>query len=171
MKARTIAALSLAFVMAPRVIGADVVWPALYFEGSLLVWWVIAAGLVMEFPFYYLTADRTFPRSLFALMICNLISTLAGILLIPLLGILWEFFPGLLLYRVFNLGTFNPITYGATFLLAVAANSFIEVLCLKKIYTITFTKKKYAFIVTANLLSVGLALIPVFQKYGNVFRR
>jgi hypothetical protein len=35
---------------------------------------------------------------------------LLGIVLIPFAGILWEFFPGIVIYSVFKIGTFIPQT-------------------------------------------------------------
>ncbi len=159
------------FLLNPHTSFCDVVWPALYFEGSLLTWWVIALGLVIELPFYYFTVNKILIKSLHAVLISNAISAVIGIVLIPLLGIIWEIFPGIIMYKFFNIGTFNPVTYIATFFLAIVSNAIIEFLALRGIYKITFVRKKCLLIFMANLLSVSIALIPVFSKYGNIFMK
>ena len=58
-------------------------------------------------------------------VVMNAVSTGAGIVLISALGFAWEFFPGLVLYKVFNVGTFNPGTWAATFVMAVLATTAI----------------------------------------------
>ena len=110
----------------PTVAYADVVWPALYLEIRLLSWWAIAVGLVIEFLFVRWLFSLAAKRAAIATFSANLASTIAGILLIPLGGILWEFFPGALYMKALNWGTFNPITWAGTFILASVINALIE---------------------------------------------
>jgi hypothetical protein len=49
----------------------------------------------------------------------NTVSSIAGVILIPVSGIIWELFADLTIYNVLHLGTFNPIGWAATFALAV----------------------------------------------------
>ncbi len=38
----------------------------------------------------------------------NTVSAGVGIIVIPVLGLVWEIFPGIALYKFFNIGTLNP---------------------------------------------------------------
>jgi len=149
----------------------DMVWPALYFEEiGILTWWVIALGLILEFPFYYFI-NKNLKKSILTNLISNIISAVAGIIMIPLFGILWEVFPGSIMYKFFNIGTFNPITYVATFFIAVFTNVLLESIALNTIFKIKYSKQMFILLSIANLISVTIALIPIFNKYGNVFKK
>lgn len=123
---------SLLFLAGPA--HADVVWPALYLEARLFSWWAIIAGLAAEYVFVRLFFADGARQALAADLVMNLVSTLCGVVLIPLAGIAWEVFPGLVLYRLFNVGTFNPGTWTATFILAVLINAALESLVLKRVF-------------------------------------
>ncbi|MEW6563351.1 MAG: hypothetical protein AB1400_09000 [Pseudomonadota bacterium] len=90
---------------------ADVVWPALYLETRLFSWWAIGLGLMAEFFFIWKVFSLSPKQALLADIAANTASALLGVLLIPLAGIVWEVFPGLAFYHLFNMGTFNPITW------------------------------------------------------------
>ncbi len=95
-------------------------------------------------------------------MTANALSTVIGIILIPVLGVGWEIFPGSVMYKMLNIGTFNPITWTATLILATLANGVIESLSYKFIFKENITKKIFWLICLANLASVGIALATVF---------
>ena len=92
----------------------------------------------------------------------NLISALVGVLLIPIAGIVWEVFPGLVLYSQFSMGTFNPLTWVATFVLAVLITTFIEGLVVERLFRKTRTTKLYLMIGLGNALSVGVAFATLY---------
>jgi hypothetical protein len=106
---------------------ADMVWPALILEQRILSVLPIAAGLAVEWLVLW-RADfgLSWKRAAVVDLAMNTVSTGAGIVTIPVLGFLWEIFPGLVIYKLFNIGTFNPGTWLATFVMAVLATTSIE---------------------------------------------
>ena len=89
---------SLEFVnpsMAP--IGTAAVWPALLLEGRILTWWAILVGLVVEYFFVRNITELSWSRAALADVAMNAATSVIGILLIPISGIAWEIFPGILL--------------------------------------------------------------------------
>jgi len=136
---------------------ADVVWPALYLEMRLFSWWAIGLGLIVEFFFIWKVFSLPLKRALMADIAANTASALLGVVLIPLAGIAWEVFPGLAFYHFLNVGTFNPITWSATFIFACLINALLESYVLKYFFKLPFTKKTFFWLVLANVVSVGVA--------------
>ena len=91
----------------------------------------------------------------------NLASALLGGVLIALAGVAWEIFPGLLLYKRWNLGTFNPITWWATFVMAVIINSVVEAQVLKRRFGVMRWRRAAAVLLVANSFSVAAAAIAM----------
>lgn len=147
----------------PSVASANVVWPALELTGSLLWWWPIAVGLVVEFAFIKWLFPISFIKAVIAVISANITSTIAGIILIPLAGIVWELFPGSIIYWVFGWGTFNPVGWAATLFLACFVNGFIERFVYIKWFVPVFKIKSMGFLwlLIANSVSVGIA----YQSY------
>ena len=141
---------------------ADVVWPALFLESRLFSWWAIGLGLVVELFFVRWLTALDWRKSIIANLTMNAASSLLGIVLIPLMGIVWEFVPGIVLYRVFDVGTFNPGTWVATFLMAVFINAGLESLVLRLIFKQKVGKRVFWWLSIANSLSVGLAFGSIF---------
>ena len=142
---------------------ANVVWPALYLETRLLSWWAIAIGLLVEY-FYYLKVLKFNKRqALKANLFANLVSAVLGIVLIPALGIAWELFPASVYQFIFDWGTFNPITWIASFCIAAVFNALIEGFVIKKFFysAFTFRGKTFYMLVMFNAVSVGAALISL----------
>lgn len=148
----------LAFAVVPTIARADVIWPAAILEERILTWWAIAAGLLAEWPIVRFITGTSWGRSFGINVLMNLASTAVGVLLIPLLGIAWEVFPGLVLYRAFNVGTFNPGTWIATVFLATFANALLEGLVLRFAFKVKFTTRVFWLLSGANLVSVGVAV-------------
>ena len=96
----------------------------------------------------------------------NAVSAVAGIILIPLAGVAWELFPGSAINWAFSWGTFNPITWGATFVLGCLVNGLLEGAVYKKWFYPQFRFKSRAFLwlLVANSLSVGAAFISLWLK-------
>lgn len=138
---------------------ANVVWPALYLETRMFSWWAISIGLVVEYLFVRKLLKVTPQKAVLATIAANTASAVLGILLIPLAGIAWEVFPGLLLYHALNMGTFNPVTWCATFLIACAVNVALEGLVYKKVFKFNFLFQSRIFLwfMLANAASVGVA--------------
>lgn len=141
---------------------ADVVWPALYLEDRLVTWWAIILGLIVEYFFVRKLFGFGVKKAILADIFMNLASTLLGIVLIPLAGIIWEFFPGEALYRIFNVGTFNPGTWAMTFFFAVVISTVIESLVIRWGFKTRVGKKGFWGLFLANTISTAVAFISVF---------
>lgn len=72
-------------------------------------------------------------------------------------GSAWEIFPGLLFYRALNWGTFNPLTWLATFLLAVFITTYIEAYIYRRGFKLQVRRREFRLVFLANALSVGIA--------------
>ncbi len=141
---------------------ADVVWPALFLETRLFSWWAIAVGLVAEYLFVRWLFQLPIRRAALATFVANGISSIAGILLIPLAGFIWEFFPGSIYMGILKWGTFNPVTWAATFILACLINTAIEASVYKRNYKLLVRRREFWFIFVANAVSVGIAFATLF---------
>ena len=146
----------------PATASANVVWPALYLETRLVTWWAIGLGLIIELIFLALWFDFTLKKAIVADVTMNVVSTLLGIILVPLSGILWELIFGIAFYKILGVGTFNPITWTATFILAVTVNATLEKYALEKAFRVDFDKRRFYLLATANSLSVGVAFLSMY---------
>ncbi len=156
--------LLIAMLLVPLPASADVVWPALYLETRLFSWWAIGLGLVVEFFFIWKVFALPPKRALIADLAANTASALLGALLIPLAGVAWEVFPGLAFYHLLNWGTFNPVTWGATFVFACLINAWLESYVLKRFFKLPFTRKTFLWLTLANAASVGIAFGSLWWK-------
>ena len=141
---------------------ADIVWPALVLVGHLMAWPIIAVGLLIEAAFVYYIYRASMRDTLVMTIGINLMSTAFGIVLIPLLGAIWELITGRAVYFLFHFGTFNLINWFATFILATISNTVIEIWGLKKIFKRPVTKRIFGLIFFANSISVALAIISIY---------
>jgi hypothetical protein len=94
----------------------------------------------------------------------NVISTLVGIIAIPLTGILGE----IIFFRIdeiFKIGSFHISHWILDFILTVLCNTIIEGLSLKLIFKKTF-KKIFLWLFCANIISV---LICALKISGNIY--
>jgi hypothetical protein len=144
---------------------SDMVWPALLLEGRILTWWAILAGLIVEYFFVRRITDLSLSRAALADIAMNAGSALLGILLIPIAGIIWEIFPGILLYKIFHIGTFNPGTWVATILMAAAINTFIERYVLRKFFKQQVAGRRgFWLLFVGNVISITLAFASIIYK-------
>jgi len=146
------------------IVVANVVWPALFLEMRLLSWWIILIGLAVELPFVRLLTGFDWQRAAIADLAMNAASTIIGILLIPIFGLAWEYAADFTLYRYWKVGTFNPVAWVATLVLAVTLNAIIEQSVLRWGFRQRLGARGFAWLSVANGLSVGLALWSVFQN-------
>lgn len=141
---------------------ADVVWPALFLETRLFSVWPIIIGLIIEYLFLRQFFMLSIKRAVIADVLINAASSILGIVLIPIAGIVWEFFPGIILYKAFNIGTFNPGTWSATCLMATAINAAIESMALSKFFKCKIGKRGFWILFLANAISVGIAMVSLY---------
>jgi hypothetical protein len=163
MKCRTIAILlTILTLLVASPAYADLVWPALYLVSRMVTWWSIALGLIVEYLFVRRLTQFGVVKSILVDLSMNAASCLLGIILIPLLGVGWEFFPGIVLYKLFNIGTFNPGTWTATFLIAVFVNAFLENAVINKGFKKKLGWLGFWWLSLANGASVGIAFISLW---------
>ncbi len=136
---------------------ANIVWPALFLTQRILTWWAIGLALPIEYLAVREITKITPIKAILVTLFMNLVSCLLGIILIPLVGIIWEFFPGIVLYKVFSMGTFNPLTWIANLFLAGLINTGIEGRVVRHFSKNSLTRKDYIFLFFANLMTVGVA--------------
>jgi hypothetical protein len=151
-----------AFVFIALPATADMVWPALYLETRIFTWWTIGVGLLVEFFFVRRLFDLNVRKAAIATATANAVSAVLGVPLIPIAGIIWELFPGSLYMGPLNWGTFNPITWGATFLLACFVTSVIEALVYKHGFKYRVSRRTFGWLILANSISVGVAFASLF---------
>jgi hypothetical protein len=156
--------LALLILLTPGVAYANMVWPALYLETRLFSWWAITVGLVIEYLFIRRLFNLAPKRAAIATFTANAASAVAGVIFIPVSGIVWELFPGSLYMWAFGWGTFNPLTWGGTVFLACLINAFIESVIYRKVFKVSLVIKSKAFLwlVVANAFSVGVALASMW---------
>ncbi len=141
---------------------ADVVWPALFLEVRLLSVPAIIGGLVIEWIFYFYGLRLSWKKSAIVDIAINAASTLVGIIAIPIAGIVWEFFPGLLLNKIFIAGTFNPVTWAGTYAIAVFITTSIEIYAAKRIFNLISSRTDMLVVLGANAASVGIVFGSLF---------
>lgn len=161
---RTVAAtlIAAAALLAPTAASANLIWPAAFVEGRLLSVPVIAAGLAVEIGVLRFGFGLGWGRAAIAAIVVNLISAAIGLVAIPLLGVAWEIFPGMLLSRLFDIHTFHPITWAATFVFALVVTTIIEVLALRWIFRLEATRPRWGLWLGANAASVASAFLSFF---------
>jgi hypothetical protein len=135
----------------------DVVWPALYLSQLLLTWYVIVAGLALEYWFIKKVTTLNWWEAIIADCAVNAVSTLFGIILIPISGLLWEVSAGGVINWLFDTGTFNIGSWIATVLLAAVVNAGIETAVLVFGFKQKWQRRLGLWMLFANALSVGLA--------------
>ncbi|MDR2425486.1 MAG: hypothetical protein LBD59_12360 [Prevotellaceae bacterium] len=134
---------------------ANVIWPSLYIISGMMSWWIIAAGLIIEFIFIKIFTKDSYIKSVIMDITINTISSLVGIVVIPLTGILIE-----LIYILFDIGGWNILHWILGYLFTVFCNAAIESLALtlifKKIY-----KKVFWWMFCANIFSVIMCILKI----------
>ncbi len=143
---------------------ADVVWPSLFLGDSLLTWWIILAGLVVEFFFILWLTSGTPVRAALMAVTVNIVSAAIGIVGIPLSGLLWELLATITILPLFEWGTFNPVTWFVSCLLAAMLNTVVEVGSLRLIFKVRWTKRLFWWLALANMITVGMAMATIMMR-------
>jgi hypothetical protein len=142
---------------------ADMVWPALVLESRLLSVAPIAAGLAVEWLVLYFGGfGLSWKKATVVDVVMNAASSIIGIFFLPILGFIWEFFPGALVYKVLHTGTFNPITWIATFFLSVGGSTLIEAGVVRWAFKIPLGLKRFGMLSLANFVSTAIAFVSLW---------
>ncbi|MCR4663485.1 MAG: hypothetical protein K5622_06345 [Endomicrobiaceae bacterium] len=147
-------------IFASLPVHADVVWPSLYIAKGMLSIKVILLGLFVELLFvkYFTKAD--WKKASIVTFLMNLITTLIGIMFIPLSGLGSEFVFDFIFhaYDKFGIGTFHWSHWLTSYLLVIFINTFMEGLFIKLTLKIKLTKT-FWWLLTANSISVFICFL------------
>jgi hypothetical protein len=157
-------ALAAVLASAPDSALANVVWPEIYFSERLVDWWVIAAGLVIEFFFLWWLYRLPLWKTLAADVVANAVSALFGALVLPWIGLLREF-----LLLPFALTTFRWPNLTAAIILILAANVTLEGLVYKYAFKLPLGRRNVAWLAVANAISVGVMIYSYWRTPGSPF--
>ncbi len=158
-------ATALFLLLLPSVALANLVWPAIYVTMGLVTWWVVAAGIAIETVGLGLLLKTSLAKSFLLAFSMNAVSAVLGVVLVPLAGIAYEVVPGLLINWLFSWGTFNPVAWVATFLLAAVINATVEGTVLSKGFAISLSRTHKLWLVALNFATVALAVWPALQSF------
>lgn len=91
----------------------------------------------------------------------NVASSGVGLIGSPLSGILWELIASITILPLFQWGTFNPVSWIISSVLAALLNTVIEVECLRRFFKVVYAKRIFGWLAFANSLTVGMALLSL----------
>ena len=139
-----------------QLLFADVVWPALYLVDRMLAIEMIVLGLCVEAAIFRRAFQMTWRRVILATVVINVVSSVAGLLILPAWGWYWC---EVTLQRDarYGWGTFNPLGWAETCCFAWLLTTLVEWLPLR----LAVGRQKFLVLVllAANFLSVGLAFL------------
>ena len=143
---------------------ANIVWPALYLTSRMLAVYPIVVGLLVELIFVRHVTKLQVSRCATACLTMNLVSAALGVILIPVSGIAWELLASITINPLFDVGTFNPVTWSVTALLATGVNTVVEGKVLQTNLNITLGRRGFWLLFAANLVSVGIACVSLLLR-------
>jgi hypothetical protein len=124
----------------------------------------IAAGLVVEWlALWFGGFGLSWKKAAVVDVVMNAVSTAVGIVFIPAIGLAWEYFPGLLLYKKFNIGTFNPGSWAASFLIAVLVTTAIEAAVVRWGFKVPLGRRRFSILCAANCVSIAIAFASLWM--------
>ena len=126
--------------------------------------WIIGAGLVIEFFFILWLTKASIPRACLMTLAMNVVSTIVGIFGIPLSGLAWEFVAAVTVMPIFGWGTFNPVTWFASCVLAALLNALVETGSLRLVFKTTWSKRIFWWLVVVNLVTVGISMASIMMQ-------
>ena len=151
--------LLLLFVFTELPSNADVVWPSVYIAGGMTSIKVIIAGLIIETIFVKIFTGTKWLKSFVLTFIMNLITSVIGIILIPLSGLGVELiFDIFKTYEKYHIGTFHWSHWICSYFAVIIINTLIEGLFLKLTLKLKF-KNIFWWMLIANALSVLICII------------
>lgn len=142
---------------------ADIVWPSLYIAKGMLSVKTILLGLAVELLFVKYFTKTDWKKAAITTTLMNLITTILGIILIPLSGLSSEFFFDFVLhaYDKFGIGTFHWSHWLISYILVIIINTTIEGLFIKSTLKLNF-KQTFWWLLIAN----GISVLLCFLFYG-----
>lgn len=157
-KGRFALVMMLTLMLVPTTASANIVWPTIYIAEGLRAWYVILAGLIIEFLAIKYFIKSTWIKSGLMAVIMNAVSTIVGVLLIPFVGFFGAIGLELLDSIIPVFGTFDTAQWIWGYILAVLSNVLVEGLTLKFIFKLKF-KKMFWWLTLANAISVIICIL------------
>ncbi len=117
-------------------LSANIIWPALFIGQSILSsWFLIIVSIIIEGLFFKIyIKDISYQSAMILSFIGNTVSTIIGIIFIPIAMLGWH------VVFDFILGaTFNPVNIAASYMIMFAGSCLVEFFILK--FWFKYTKK------------------------------
>lgn len=139
---------------------ADLVWPSLYIAKGMLSVKVILLGLIVELFFVKYFTKTDWKKASIVTVLMNLITTILGIIFIPLSGLGSEFVFDFAFhaYDKFGIGSFHWSHWLTSYLLIIFINTFVEGLFIKLMLKLKL-KKTFWWLLIANSISVLICFL------------
>lgn len=146
------------FISSPA--SADLIWPSLYIAKGMLSFKVILLGLIFELLFVKYFTKVSWKKASIVTFLMNFITTILGIIFIPLSGLGSEFVFDFVFhaYDKFGIGTFHWSHWLAAYLLVIFINTIIEGLFIKLTLKIKILKT-FWWLLIANAISVFICFL------------
>lgn len=153
-----LAVLLIIFITLPA--NADLIWPSLYIAKGMLSIKVILLGLIIELFFVKHFTKINWQKALTVTFLMNLITTILGMVFIPLSGLGSEFIFDFVFhaYDKFGIGTFHWSHWLAAYLLVIFINTITEGLFIKLTLKIKILKT-FWWLLIANAMSVFICFL------------
>lgn len=142
---------------------ANVVWPGLFLSGRMIVW-AIPVGILIEVFVLKKIIQKGWAYTLLVTSVANIISNIIGATGAILGNLAFEFTIGQILYKYFQIGTFNPLSWASAIIFGALISTIIEVYSLKTIFKIKLNSKQRYIFLGANLLSTLVAFVSILVK-------
>jgi hypothetical protein len=97
-------------------------------------------------------------------VVMNAVSAGIGVVGIPLSGFVWELIATITIIPLFHWGTFNPVTWFVSCLLAASLNTVVEAGSLRFIFKVPCTKRLVSWLGLANMITVGMAMASIMSR-------
>ena len=142
----------------PQIAHANLVWPALLMESKLHTPGLIIFGLLIEFFVIRKITKYSVLKSAIITFIMNLVSVVAGLIVIFWLSLWWESVIG---YVIPNAHTFHPINWAITVISIPVINTLLEWPVIRLLFKTRIGKKGFLFLMMANFASSIIAYISL----------
>ncbi len=147
--------ITFSLIASPLVAKANLIWPSIYIVAHYYVWYIIIAGLLIEFFAVKWFTESSWKRSLVMTLVMNLMSAIIGVIIIPISGVIVEF-----ILMPFGGGTFSLSHWIIDYVFAVACNTLIEGLSLKWFFKCSL-KETFFWLLIANAISIIISLLSM----------
>ncbi len=143
----------IALLLMPISVTANIVWPSLYIAEGMRSWYVILIGLLIEIVFVKHFLKQRYLKAVFIAFLMNLVSTILGVIAIPLSGLIGE-----ILLIPFGTGTFHSTHWLLSYIFAILSNVFLEGFVVKLVFKFEF-QKMFWWLCVANAMSIIICIL------------